>query len=156
MNPFVFKPIETAPKDGTRILARMAGGAVQIIWWMSVAACEAENEPSDRDVSASSPGWYAGTYWIAGLSEWMPMPTDEMCEANARFIASAPQLLADNRALSARLAASEQRERELGNVLTAASNLLAHYDWKDTSMEPLSVAVEAAYKMLATQATVEP
>jgi hypothetical protein len=67
-----WQPIETAPKDGTRILAVIPGFAVSIAWWFHDAqkwmTTDAEDYPDDES-------W---NYTVANTeyqpTHWMPLP----------------------------------------------------------------------------------
>lgn len=68
----MWQPIETAPKDGTRILMT-DGNLVSIGAWeefsdhWSTWSCEAEPRPTD------GPGACAG-WWDVNPTGWMPLP----------------------------------------------------------------------------------
>ena len=53
-----WKPIETAPKDGTKILA-FKNGAKFVCYWCDFAG-----------------GWIRDTFDCGGITHWMPLPPD--------------------------------------------------------------------------------
>ena len=69
-------PIETAPKDGTRILLAWPNGDIAIGAWMDIAVEPDPNDPDDtwgRIVGWSDDG--RGINWIdPHPSHWMPLP----------------------------------------------------------------------------------
>lgn len=59
-----WRPIEEAPKDGTKIIGWCAGDGVELISWRSVI-----------DYDIPKPGrWRDEDGWSSGATHWMPLP----------------------------------------------------------------------------------
>jgi len=67
-----WRPIETSPKDGTRILAVIPGFAVSIAWWFHDAqkwmTADAEDYPDDESWNYT----VENTEYLP--THWMPLP----------------------------------------------------------------------------------
>ena len=70
-----WQPIETAPKDGTRILAFMEGGIIET-WWddMSYGNPDREGMGEWDCVRLSSHGCGCCAYTNTPPTRWMPLP----------------------------------------------------------------------------------
>jgi len=54
-----WKPIASAPRDGTEILVGLHDGSVAVVWWGRYG----------REI-----GWTDGDYLMTWPSHWMPLP----------------------------------------------------------------------------------
>lgn len=75
--PPKWQGMDSAPRDGTVILARWPGTGARKLWWWDGkpdpnVPVDPEDEP--RSIPAYAPGWYDGHGFYEGLTEWQPMP----------------------------------------------------------------------------------
>jgi hypothetical protein len=78
-----WRPIETAPRDGTRFLGADAGGRVFVTY--------SDQEPDDGKHWAANAGWRQPfADWPAYPVEWMPMPISEVADRQRAEASVAP------------------------------------------------------------------
>jgi hypothetical protein len=65
-----WQPIETAPKDGTKILACNESGEIAVVHWAAIDNCGVKGW--QISVVATDWNWYE---FLIGATHWMVLPT---------------------------------------------------------------------------------
>ncbi|HZH10601.1 MAG TPA: DUF551 domain-containing protein [Microvirga sp.] len=82
-----WKPIETAPKDGTKVLAVMPGGFKSVVWYDAQFAYEYNDEKGESDYRGAWTDGTVASFAYEELTElnpthWMPLPASPLSKEN--------------------------------------------------------------------------